>query len=394
MKSEHPKKITVVGMGYVGLSLATLLAKKHEVLAYDNDEAKVNSVKLRQAPIQDELIEQYLNSESLNLKTSTDKNIAYQQADFIIIATPTDYSPNTNKFDTRSIDEVINDIVEINAKAAIVIKSTLPLGYTEQLNTHYQTDRIFYSPEFLREGYALYDNLFPSRIVVGSNSPVGKEFAQILVACAEKDNIELILTSSTEAEAIKLFSNTYLALRVAFFNELDTYCESHSLSTSDVIKGVCADSRIMDLYNNPSFGYGGYCLPKDTKQLLANFDSIPNNLITAIIDSNETRKTFIAQQVENHKPDIVGVYRLTMKASSDNFRNSAILDVINILKNKGLKVVIYEPLLAQSFDPSFELINDLEKFKKDSDLILCNRVDDSISEVSHKVYTRDLFNRD
>lgn len=394
MNSIKKYKITVVGLGYVGLSISTLLSQKHIVTALDKDLERIKLINNKQSPIKDELIQSYLSEKNLDLRPTDDKNSAYKDADFIIISTPTDYDPDTNYFDTSSIESVIKDSLNFNKRANIIIKSTIPLGYTEHIKEVLNYPNIFYSPEFLREGSALYDNLHPSRIIVGGHTESAKVFASLLAEAAEKKHVDIIFCSSTEAEATKLFSNTFLAMRVAFFNELDSYCESHDLDTNNVIKGVCLDPRIGNFYNNPSFGYGGYCLPKDTKQLLSNYGSIPNNLIKAIVDSNHTRKQFIVDLILKQKPSIIGVYRLTMKHESDNFRNSAILDVISMLKEQNAQVVVYEPLLEHHPLPGIENISDLSAFKEQSDLIITNRFDSHLNDVKEKVYSRDIFSRD
>ncbi len=386
-------KIAVVGIGYVGLSNAVLLSQKNEVIAFDVNLEKVIQLNNRVSPIKDNDIEDYLSNKNLNLKATSNKKEAYNNADFVIIATPTDYDTETNYFNTSSIEEVIKDIIDINPGSVIVIKSTVATGYTKSINKKFNCNNIIFSPEFLREGLALYDNLYPSRIIVGEKSYRAKQFADLLKSAAIKEDIDVLLTDSTEAEAIKLFSNAFLAMRVAFFNELDTYAELNDLHSVQIIQGVCLDPRIGDHYNNPSFGYGGYCLPKDTKQLRANYKDVPNTLIRAIVDSNSTRKDFIANSIISKNPKIVGIYRLVMKHSSDNFRSSSIQGVVKRLNDKGIDVIIYEPLLEKDFFQS-KVINNLKKFKELSDLIVTNRMSSEIKDVEEKVYTRDLFNAD
>lgn len=387
-------KVSVAGTGYVGLSNAVLLAQKFKVLAYDIDARKIDSINDGVSPIEDDEIQNFLTSEKLDLIATTDKKLAFENADYIIVATPTNYDVHTNSFDTSSVESVVDDILQINRDAFIVIKSTIPVGYTEQLKKRKNTDNIIFSPEFLREGKALYDNLYPSRVIVGEKSERALEFANMLADCAIKNDIKILATHNTEAEAIKLFANTYLALRVAYFNELDSYAATHDLDTADIIAGVSLDPRIGNFYNNPSFGYGGYCLPKDTQQLLANYENVPQDLIQAVVSSNKTRKSFIAADIIAKKPSTVGVYRLIMKAGSDNFRDSAIIDIIKSLKAEGLDVIIYEPNLADAAYLDCRVIEVLGDFKETSDIIIANRLTDDLKNCVERVYTRDLSGSD
>ncbi len=389
-------KITIVGMGYVGMSLATLLCRRNKIICFDKNEEKLNLISNKLSPVKDKLIQKFLIKKNLNINVSKNSEEAFKSSKYIIICTPTDYDERTNKFNTNSVTSTIKNILLVNRKASIIIKSTIPVGFTIKMRKKYLYDDIYFSPEFLREGRALYDNLYPSRIIIGGNTKNAKRFTKLLLESAEKkkSKIPILLMNSNEAESVKLFANTYLAMRIAFFNELDSFSEIQNLDSKKIIEGVSFDTRIGNYYNNPSFGYGGYCLPKDTKQLRANYKNVPNSLISSIVDSNKVRKDFIAKMISKKRKKTVGVYRLAMKKDSDNFRSSAITDILIRLKRKGIKTVIFEPLISRKSYLDANVITDLTEFKKKSDIIITNRVDSNLDDVKNKIYTRDIFRRD